>query len=351
MRARSRRTSIAAMSDRCVAIAVLLVLSAIGAELLAAYDDSTGRPLELLFSVAFFAALYGCPALLIRELARRSGRGWPAMLALAAAAGLLQAGVIDQSLFADEYGEVRGWEEARQATYLAPLGISAHMALNFVLGHVLFSFCAPIAVAEALRPELAHRPWLRRRGIVTAGAAWALVAAMILADERHATGVEVAVTLAVVAALAGVALGRRGVRRRDAGDASPPRVRIVLVLSFVLAATYSAAPETWLGVALTGAVLGIAATLLVRSARVWRLEHVAAATGVLLARGALAFTYYPVVGHTSAAQKYAHNVVMLAIVVAAGAYAVRCARLRALPSCSSRSSERSSAARSVPSSG
>ena len=49
----------------------LLVLSAIGAELLAAYDDTTGRPGELLFVVVFFAALYGAPALLIRELARR----------------------------------------------------------------------------------------------------------------------------------------------------------------------------------------------------------------------------------------------------------------------------------------
>ena len=58
-------------------VAGLLVLSAIGAELLAAYDDSTGRPGELLFAVLFFAALYGAPALLIRELARRMGWGWP----------------------------------------------------------------------------------------------------------------------------------------------------------------------------------------------------------------------------------------------------------------------------------
>lgn len=349
MRARAHRTSIAAMSDRRIAVAALLVLSAIGAELLAAYDDSTGRPLELLFSVAFFAALYGCPALLIREVARRSGRGWPAMLALAAAAGLLQAGVVDQSLFADDYGEVRGWRESREATAIAPLGISAHMALNFVLGHVVFSFCAPIAVAEALRPEIAHRPWLGRRGIVVATALWALVAALIVADERHATAVEVAVTLAVIAALVAAAFARGRPREGREGGA---RVHTVLAASFLAAATSSVAPETWAGVAIVAAVLLTAALLLARCAHTWRLEHVAAAaTGALLARGALAFTYYPVVGQTSAAQKYAHNVVMLAIVVAAGAYAVRCARLRALPSCSSRSSEPSSAARSVPSSG
>src|SRR3712207_2128446 len=92
---------------RVVAIGCLVVLSAIGAELLAAYSDSTGRPAEALFAAGFFAMLYGCPALLIREVARRTARGWPTMLLLSAAAGLLQAGVIDQSLFIDDYNDVR----------------------------------------------------------------------------------------------------------------------------------------------------------------------------------------------------------------------------------------------------
>ena len=94
-----------------VPVLALLVLSPIGAELLAAYNDTTGRPLALLGNLVFFAALYGCPALLIRELARRTGRGWPAILLLSAAAGLLQAGVLDQSLFSESYDDVRGWEE------------------------------------------------------------------------------------------------------------------------------------------------------------------------------------------------------------------------------------------------
>ena len=59
----------------------------------------------------------------------------------------------------------------------------------------------------------------------------------------------------------------------------------------------------------------------------WSLQHYAAlATGVLLSRAALAFTYYPLVGETPAVAKYAHNVVMLALVVAVGAYAGRASR-------------------------
>ena len=202
-------------------IGSLVVLSAIGAELLAAYNDTTGRPAELLVNVVFFAMLYGCPALLIREVARRTGRGWPAMLLLSAAAGLLQAGVIDQSLFSDSYGDVEGWEESLRATYVAPLGLGAYMLQNFVLGHVIYSFCAPIALAEAMRPALADRPWLGRRGIAFATALWLAVAALIFADalgtESHATALEVAATLAVVVALVVAAL------RAGRGDAPGAR--------------------------------------------------------------------------------------------------------------------------------
>ena len=81
-----------AARDRVVAIGSLVVLSAIGAELLAAYNDTTGQPPELLFNAAFFAMLYGCPALLIRELARRTGahgRDWGLTHAAAVATGVL----------------------------------------------------------------------------------------------------------------------------------------------------------------------------------------------------------------------------------------------------------------------
>jgi hypothetical protein len=51
----------------------------------------------------------------------------------------------------------------------------------------------------------------------------------------------------------------------------------------------------------------------------WSVRHAAAvATGALLSRGVLAFFCYPVVGETTAVRKYAHNVTMLAIVVALG---------------------------------
>ena len=54
--------------------------------------------------------------------------------------------------------------EGTDRTFIEPFGFSATNALNFIPGHVILSFCAPIAVAEAWRPELVARreqPWAR----------------------------------------------------------------------------------------------------------------------------------------------------------------------------------------------
>jgi len=190
-------------------VAGLLVLSAIGAELLAAYDDTTGRPGQLLFAVLFFAALYGAPALLIRELARRMGWGWPSIILLAFALGILQPGVIDQSLFSSDYRDIESWDRSLRATFIGPLGFSATNAVNFVVGHVIYSFCAPIAVAEAWRPATARTPWLSLRGTAVAAVLYLLAAVLVLQDpESHsASAVQLAGSLAAAGLCIGAAVG------------------------------------------------------------------------------------------------------------------------------------------------
>ena len=70
------------------------------------------------------APMYGGGALLIREVARRAGRGWPTMLLLAVAYGVLQPGLLDQSLFNPSY---EGYD-FQSAAHVPALGISAHWA-------------------------------------------------------------------------------------------------------------------------------------------------------------------------------------------------------------------------------
>jgi hypothetical protein len=319
--------------SRLLQVVALMVLAAIAAESVAAYDETTGRPLELAWAVLFFAPLYGGPALLIRETARRASLGWPAMVLFSAAFGLLQAGVVDQSLFSTEYREIEDWEDLLRGTFVEPLGLSAYLAQTFVVGHVVYSYCAPIAIVEALRPADAHAPWLRRRGLAVVSVLYLAVAAVILGDHlanepSHASAAQVAGALLVAAGLiaVGVTLGRRP---PASSRARAPRLWVVLAVSFVAAGLHGAVDATWLGVAQAAAILTLGTALLVQASRRggWGLEHVAAVgAGALLSLAVLAFTYDPLIGDVSAARKYAHNAVMLTLIAAIGAFAIQRAR-------------------------
>ena len=75
-------------------VAFLLVSVPISAEYLIGYDETIADPAALVFGLFIFVPLYGAPAVLIREVGRRSGNGWWAILLLAAALGVVQAGLI-----------------------------------------------------------------------------------------------------------------------------------------------------------------------------------------------------------------------------------------------------------------
>jgi hypothetical protein len=102
------------------------------------------------------ALLYGCGALLIREVTRRTSRGWPTILLLGAAYGVIEAGIVDQSMFNPSF---EGWD-FQALTPLPGLGISAWYASAFVIGHIVWSIAIPIALVELLFPDRARTPWL-----------------------------------------------------------------------------------------------------------------------------------------------------------------------------------------------
>ena len=52
----------------------LLVFAPVGAEYLIGYDDITGDLTAMVFGLVIFGPLYGAPAVLIREAARRGSR-------------------------------------------------------------------------------------------------------------------------------------------------------------------------------------------------------------------------------------------------------------------------------------
>lgn len=317
---------------RRVQVLGLVVLAPVCAEYLAAYTETTGDPGELLFGLIFLVPLYGAAALIIREIARRAGLGWSGMIVMATAFGVLQAGVVDQSLFSIDYRGFQDWKQWREATLIEPLGISAHMAQLFVVGHVIFSICAPIALIEALRPNHQHQPWLGKVGLaVTAvsyvGASTFILGYHLTTESSHASATQVVMSLLVVISL-NVAAFVVGRSRRLAVDRYVPRPRTVFMVSMVATAALNVIPGTWLGFQLSMVIIGVGAVCLARASRApaWSVRHqVAVAGGALLSRALLAFTYSPLIGDVSTAAKYLHNVAMLAVIVIVWMLAARSA--------------------------
>lgn len=305
----------------------LLFLSPLCAEYMIGYDDNTGDPLALVAGLLILGPLYGGPALLIREVARRSGVRWPGIMALALAFGIIQAGVIDQSLFSMSYRDIAYWDAMLLPTFIEPLGIGGSNALNFLAGHMIWSFCVPIALVEASCPSLARQPWLRWPGLIVTTLLSLGAAALILFDHLenendHASAAQIIGSLVVAALLAAFAftVGRRAAPVRDT---AAPKPFVVGVLSLIAALAFNCMPETWPGVAGGLAVLAVSAVSITRVARSehWGDRHVVAlATGALLACAALAFLIEPL-GAVPPLAKYAHNLVFFLGAALLGAWA------------------------------
>lgn len=117
--------------------------------------------------------------MIIREIARRTGRGWPTMILLAFAFAVFQAGLVDNSLFMTESGNIEWWNDFATATYIPVLVISGYMALSFVVGHVIWSIGAPIAVIEAFAGRRQTTPWLGKIGLAVTVAAYIIASLLI----------------------------------------------------------------------------------------------------------------------------------------------------------------------------
>jgi len=239
--------------------------------------------------VAVLAPLYGGAALLIREVARRIGGGWPTIVLLAAAFGLVQAGLVDQSLLNPEFlddTEFRDLATAAQATVIPGLGISAEHLLDYVGNHVALSVGAPIALVESMvDPERRHTPWLRRPGLVIVVLLYLGGSLLIYADTagRDAyvpSAGQLAVVAVTVLALVSAAVAIRRPPAVRSGQRSP--VHPLVVGGLVALAHLAGWPASgWVGVAIRVVVAtAVVAVVVVWSRRPgWGQPHVLAAWG------------------------------------------------------------------------
>jgi hypothetical protein len=200
-------------------------------------------------ALPILALLYGSGAVLIRELARRTGRGWPTILVLGLAYGLIEAGLIDQTLF--NAPELVGAAVGATA-YVPALGFSVSDLLSFVVGHAVWSIAVPIAMVEALVPSRRTTPWLGRRGLAVTGVLYLLGAALVFRYMQQDSGgfLAPAPKLAAVAVLSAGLIGLAfavGRRPRPTIDRPAPRPWLVAVVAFAASLLFGWRARTGLG--------------------------------------------------------------------------------------------------------
>ena len=294
------------------------------AEYVQAYLDATGDAVALLAGLLILGPLYGGAAVIIREVAVRTGRGWPGILLLATAFGVLQAGVVDMSMFTPVNDEIDYWNDMFAATLIAPLGIGAFTTLAWVGGHVAMSIGTPLAVLDRLAPRLRGRPLVGRVGLVVVTALFLIAAALIHSDSARASTTQLAAACTVAAALVVLAMTPLGrpVPRRTQGV---PGRGLLFAGGLVSMLAFDLLPPSWPGVAALVALVVVSALGLLRLSRSrdWSsYECAVVAAGALLARALVAFLA-PLPAGVDAVAKYGQNALSVLAAAALAAYVLR----------------------------
>jgi hypothetical protein len=251
------------------------------------------------------APMYGGGAVLIRESARRAGKGWPTIFLLAIAYGVVEEGLSCQTLFNPSYF---GFNLLREA-YIPLLGMGVWWTLFVLTLHTIWSICVPIAIIESLVPDRATTPWLGRPGLAVATVLYVLGSALVfigtyrqeqfMASPAQLAGVAVTALVLVAAAFAlAFASGRTTTTRgRPAPGPWPVGAFSLLATSAFLVVRYVLAD--WPLVFAYLLLYGLAAVLVVRwSGRAgWGPAHrLALAGGALLTYAWHSFPETPVLG-------------------------------------------------------
>ncbi len=127
-------------------------------------------PVTMLPALIILAPMYGGGALLIREVARRRGLGWPSIILLGLAYGVLEEGLTTQSLFNPNYAGQRLLDDG----YIPALGMGAVWTLYVLTLHTVWSVSTPIALVEILAHDRRTRPWLGRVGLAVTALLFAI---------------------------------------------------------------------------------------------------------------------------------------------------------------------------------
>ncbi|GAA3297791.1 hypothetical protein Dvina_21150 [Dactylosporangium vinaceum] len=254
-------------------------------------------PLRMAWVLLIFTPLYGGGALFVREIVRRAGGGYANLLLMGVAYGIVEEGLVLQSLTSPHLYHAAGW---------APrlLGVNTDYTLLNLVYHAVFSITVPVVVVELCFPGHGQRPYLRRGGLIATGLIALAGAGIVRLTVPPAEDPGYTMPLAAVLVFAAVALAVTVVALRvrvpGASPARPPSAPVVAavagagaLLFFGLAWPFGGATGpvfthgTWsLLPMVAAAALVVALVYWLRrwsAAAQWTREHlVAACTGALV---------------------------------------------------------------------
>jgi hypothetical protein len=227
-------------------------------------------PVRLILSYLIVLPMYGFGALFIRELSRRSGRGWPTILILGVAYGVAEEGLADMSLFNPNFlGQ-------HLLSYGNLFGVGWPWWFFVLTLHAVWSIGVSIALAEALFARRGEYPWLGRTGLVVSGVVFVLGLVMVHfvgGEGYQLSAAQLALSLVLVAVIAAVAFllpRRRVTQATDPRQA--PNPWLAGGVAFVLTSAFMAVTRLSYSLKLPAAVLILAYFLLYGLAllAVWR---------------------------------------------------------------------------------
>jgi hypothetical protein len=136
-------------------------------------------PLSRISMFYILVPIYGFGALLIREIARQTGRGWPTIVALGFVYGVIEEAFALQSLFNPDFANMHLLEYG----YIPVLGMASVYTITVLTLHTVWSICAPIALVELMFIERRTEPWLGKIGLGVAALGYA--GGVVLLLVRH----------------------------------------------------------------------------------------------------------------------------------------------------------------------
>jgi hypothetical protein len=150
------RQQVSAPKRRISPALVLFFLSPVTAELLSGSSPPTEffRPFPLLL----LCLLYGSGAILIRELALRWRKGWPSIVMLGAAYGIVEEGLMVKSFFDPQWVDI-----GPLGVYGRWVGVNWVWSLGLTIFHTVWSIAIPILLVTLMFPRRAKEPWIGRR--------------------------------------------------------------------------------------------------------------------------------------------------------------------------------------------